>query len=451
MLPIITPVEMAQLDAEDRRPIAELVELAGWHVARSARSLLGGVYGRRVSVIAGPGNNGADALVAARLLSQWGVRVDVVAPSVDSIRQADLIIDGAYGTGVNRPYLPPDIETAIPVLAIDIPSGVDGLTGECRGSPLVAARTVTFEALKPGLLLQPGTQRCGTIEIADIGLASWTATDWLFTREDAHEVIPRPMPTDHKWKRAVWVIGGSPGMHGAPQLAANAVLKSGGGMAWCSIPGEPAPSRTTEVVFTPVDTAGWHEAVLAEAARFGALVLGPGIGRGDHTAACVQQVVAESPTPVVVDGDALRLLGPDPTLRSSVILTPHDGEFEALAGHRPGADRFAEVRALSVDLGATILLKGPLTIVAEPTGRCIAISHGDARLATAGTGDVLAGMIGSYLAAGLDPAVAASLGAWVHAEAGHSQTAVGMVASDLLAGLPQVSSELADSFGTGDE
>ena len=451
MLPIVTPVEMGKLDAADSRSIEELIELAGWHVARKARAMLGGVYGRRVTAIAGPGKNGADAHVAARVLADWGVAVETVTPDSNQRLGGDLIIDGAFGTGVDRPYSPPLVVAGTPVLAIDIPSGVDGLTGESHGSPLPALQTLTFEAFKPGLLLQPGAALSGHVEIVDLDLGSAVADAGLFVRDDARRLLPRAQPSDHKWKRAVWVIGGSPGMHGAPQLAATAVLKSGGGMAWCSVPGDSAASAASEVVFSSLDGAGWHEQVLAQAQRFGALVIGPGIGRADETAVGVRRVVASSPTPVVVDGDALRLLGDSPRLRPDVVLTPHGGEFEALAGRRPGPDRFAETRQLAVELNATILLKGPLTIVADPTGAAIAVNHGDARLATAGSGDVLAGMIGSYLAAGLGPANAAALAAWVHGEAGRSQSRVGMVASDLLAGLPLASGQLAASFDTGEQ
>lgn len=435
---------MDKLDAADSRSIDELIEAAGWHVARQARTMMGGVYGRRVTVIAGPGNNGADARVAARLLSQWGARINVVPVTSDQTLRGDLVIDGAFGTGVNRPYFPPDLNQKTPVLAVDIPSGVAGLTGEVLGSPLAASKTVTFEAFKPGLLLSPGAELCGSVEVVDLGLGSSRSTDWLFTAADARSFLPNHQAADHKWKRAVWVIGGSAGMHGAPQLAASAVLKSGGGMAWCSVPGD-TPSRATEVVFRPLAEVAWHESVLRESDRFGALVVGPGLGRSHDARSSVQALVASSDKPLVLDGDALRLLGDAPRLRPDIVVTPHDGEFESLAGHRPRPDRFAEVRSLAAVLDATVLLKGPLTIVADPTGRCIAVNHGDARLATAGTGDVLAGMIGSYLAAGLSPDIAASLAAWVHAEAGRTQAAVGMVASDLLAALPAVSSQLAVS------
>lgn len=435
---------MDKLDAADGRSIDELIELAGWHVARRARTMMGGIYGRDVTVLAGPGKNGGDARVAARLLSQWGARVDVVAATYDQTLQGDLVIDGAFGTGLNRPYVAPELDQATPVLAVDIPSGVTGLTGELLGSPLSASKTVTFEAFKPGLLLSPGAELCGSIEVVDLGLGSSRSTDWLFTAEDAGAFLPHRQAVDHKWNRAVWVIGGSTGMHGAPQLAASAVLKSGGGMAWCSVPGE-TPTSATEVVFRPLEESAWHESVLRHSDRFGALVVGPGLGRGEDARASVQALVESSTKPMVLDGDALRLLGDEPQLRPDIVVTPHDGEFESLAGHRPRPDRFAEARSLAAALDATVLLKGPLTIVANPTGRCIAVNHGDARLATAGTGDVLAGMIGSYLAAGLSPDIAASLAAWVHAAAGRSQAAVGMVASDLLAGLPDVSSQLAVS------
>lgn len=449
MIPIVTPAEMRAIDAAAIEPLEELIERAGRALARRARTMMGGVYGRRVVAIAGPGNNGADATVAARVLQSWGARVEIVPPDVGVLPGCDLVIDGAYGTGTNRGYVPPAAPAGAAVLAVDIPSGIDGLTGERIDGALRATCTVTFAALKPGTLLADGAALSGDVEVADIGLDTSRAHAWLFTEHDARIAWPWRPPDMHKWKRSVYVIGGSAGMFGAPLLASRAALRAGAGIVWCGLPGQSPPPIPSEVVFRELPQGDWHESVLAEASRFGAMVIGCGLGLTSPHAESLQHVVGAEPAgrgprprlPVVLDGDALRALGPTPRLRPEVVLTPHDGEFEALSGRRPDADRFGAVRALAAATGAVVLLKGPLTIVGDPHGRCIAVDAGDARLATAGSGDVLAGIIGANLAAGLDSMTAAALGAWTHAMAG-SATPFGMVASDLIDGLPTVAAEL---------
>ncbi len=402
--------------------------------------MLGGVYGRRVLAIAGPGNNGADARVAARLLQNAGVHTMVVDPAETKLPDVDLVIDGAFGTGISRPYDAP--ATSSPVLAVDIPSGIDGLTGELVGRPMRASHTLTFAALKPGLLLQPGAEWTGTIEIADIGLSVNHTRSWLFTRSDAARSVPRRRPDDHKWRRAVLVVGGSAGMTGAPLLAAEAAFRSGAGYVRAQLPGCAPLTHRSEIVSEALPSDGWADTVLAHQERFHSVVLGPGLAPGSHRE--VQAVVdgLDAGMPVVVDGTALRLLGERPTLRPSVILTPHDGEFAALAGGAPGADRFTACRDLAMRTKATVLLKGPLTIIATPDGRTLAVGHGDARLAVAGSGDVLSGAIGAFAAAGIEPGLAAALGAWVHADAGNQLPALGGIASDLLPGLAHSLTEL---------
>ena len=450
MISIVTPAEMREIDASADVPLEVLIGRAAWYVARRARAMLGGVYGRRVAVIAGPGNNGADARGAAGLLRSWGVMVTIISPDVTQIPRCDLVIDGAFGTGTNRAYRGPTLSGDVGVLAVDIPSGVDGLTGQLIGQPLVADHTVCFAALKPGLLLLPGAQMAGEVEVVDIGLDITSTRAQLLTVDDASGLLPRRLQDDHKWKRAVYVIGGSAGMYGAPMLAARGALRSGSGMAWCGLPGQPMPLVASEVVFRDLPAEHWHEPVLADARRFGALVVGCGLGRSDESGASLRALIAGTDLPTVIDGDGLRLLGLRPRLRSNVVLTPHDGEFAALAGDAPGADRFAAARSLAAATGATVLLKGPVTIVARPDGDCLATTSGDQRLATAGTGDVLAGVIGGYLAAGLAPEISASLGAWIHGEAGSNQRSFGMVASDLVDGLSEIATTLASGSPHGD-
>lgn len=440
MLAIVTPAEMRAIDDAAPEPVEVLIERAGRRLARSARQMLGGVYGRRVVAIAGPGNNGADARVAARMLNAAGIRTMVIDPTEHALPDADLVIDGAFGTGISRPFEAP--KTAAPVLAVDIPSGVDGLTGELVGAPMRATHTLTFAALKPGLLLHPGADYSGNIEVADIGLDTSRAQSWLFTRGDAIRSVPTRQPDDHKWRRAVTVVGGSPGMAGAPLLAAEAAFRTGAGYVRAQLPGGESPTRRSEIVMQPLPSQGWSHAALDDIRRFHAVVLGPGLALGGDAdvAAFLAGIAAE--TPVVVDGTALRLLGNRPQLRPSVILTPHDGEFAALTGAAPSADRFAAARYLAAQTNATVLLKGPLTIIATPDGRTLAVGHGDARLAVAGSGDVLAGAIAALAAGGLEPAMAAALGAWVHADAGHQLPPLGGIASDLLGGLAHSVSDL---------
>lgn len=433
---------MRAIDEAAPEPVDELIERAGRRLARTARQLLGGVYGRRVVAIAGPGNNGADARVAARVLEAAGVRTLVIDPSERHLPPADLVIDGAYGTGISRAYEPP--QTTAPVLAVDIPSGVDGLTGELVGAPLRATHTLTFAALKPGLLLYPGAERSGNIEVADIGLSTAHVQSWLFTHGDAVRSVPVRAGDDHKWRRAVTVLGGSPGMSGAPLLAAEAAFRTGAGYVRAQLPGSELPTGRSEIVMQALPATGWALAALTEIERFHAVVLGPGLASAPGATSDLAEVLSgiDAEVPVVIDGTALRLLGERPRLRPSVLLTPHDGEFAALFGASPGPDRFAACRELAAATGATVLLKGPLTIIATPDGRTLAVGHGDARLAVAGSGDVLSGAIAALAAGGLEPAMAAALGAWLHADAGHRLPLLGGIASDLLDGLAHSVSDL---------
>lgn len=439
---------MQAIDAAASEPVDVLIERAGRRVARSALQMLGGVYGRRVSVIAGKGNNGADALVAAQRLRTAGVKVAVVAPD-QVVPPAHLVIDGAYGTGLSRDYRADAVPAGTQVLAIDIPSGVDGLTGELHGTPVAADRTVTFAALKPGLLLHPGAAFVGDLEVADIGLDVSSARSWLITESDVAASLPERAPTDHKWSRSVLVVGGSAGMAGAPRLASDAAVRSGAGIVHCLLPDGSAPTEGSEVVFRTLPATGWAGEAIEASPRFDALVIGPGLGPDttDDVTALLSSAVGGQP--MVLDGTALRLLGERPALRPSAVLTPHDGEFAALAGRATSADRFADARELADATNATVLLKGPLTIVASPDGRCLACAHGDTRLATAGSGDVLAGIIASFLAAGLEPLIAAATAAWVHADTGRRLPLIGGAASDLVESLPLTLSVIASGRSGG--
>ena len=333
MRPVITPAEMGEADRRTvaaGTPEAVLVERAGSAVARAALRMLGGTYGRRVVVVCGRGNNGADGAVAARRLRSRGVGVDEldladgVAPLVLSraLGRADLAIDGMFGTGF-RGALEGDAaivgralaDAGIPTLAIDIPSGVDGTTGEVRGEAVRAHETVCFAALKPGLLFEPGRAHAGRVHVADLGIN--VGSSRLHVLEVADLRLPRRARDGHKWSAGAFVVGGSTGLAGAPLLAAHAAARCGAGMVVCGVPGADAAARASgsELVSralpaTPdgaLDTDA-ADSVLAEIERFRVLAIGPGLGRDARTQAAVRRLVAECPVPIVVDADGLNAL-----------------------------------------------------------------------------------------------------------------------------------------------
>jgi len=455
MQPIVTPEEMAAIDASAHEPVDVLIDRAGGAVARVAFEMLDGAYGKRVVVLAGPGNNGADGRAAGRRLRSRGVGVQVIdaAAMPGTLPAADLVIDAAYGTGFRGTFHAPMLaHPHTPVLAVDIPSGVSGLTGVVSGTSLPAVRTVTLVAWKPGLLLADGPGLAGHVDVADIGLDTSSARTHLVTAADVAAWLPLRPRAAHKWQGAVWLVAGSAGMTGAAQLAARSAQRGGAGYVRLSVPGAGlAVDAPTEAVVVAVEHRGWAAQVLADQDRFGALAVGPGLGRDPATDVEVRALVAATQTPTVVDGDGLRALGVSTRdvlyarrhKSVPIILTPHDGEFEALAGHPPGADRFEAVRSLSAELGAIVLLKGPTTLVARPDGAVLASATGDARLATAGTGDVLTGLIAALVAQGVEPFRAASAAAFLHGVAGDLALPRGLVAGDLVDHLPAAFAEVA--------
>ncbi len=445
MLPIVTPEEMAAVDRAAPESVDVLIGRAGAAVARHAISMLGGTYGKRVVVVAGKGNNGNDGRDAAARLRSRGVLVDVIdAANAEgqALPRADLVIDAAYGTGFRGEYRAPDPDDA-QVLAVDIPSGVDGLTGAAGPGAVRANATVTFAALKPGALLLPGRELAGTVHLVDIGLDVSGASAHLVDAADVAGWLPRRPLTAHKWRTAVWIVAGSPGMTGAAVLAARGAQRSGAGYVRLSSPGATAADLDAvpvEVVRTEVSSTNWDATVLDGLERFKALVVGPGLGTEPITIAAVRRVVKEATVPTVVDGDGLTALGSEAARLAHPlsVLTPHDGEYERLAGGPPEADRFAAARRLASVTGATVLLKGSTTVVADGEGRVLVSTTGDARLATAGTGDVLSGIIGSLLAQGVHPLRAAAAGAWLHGSASTLGPRRGLVAGDVADHLPAV-------------
>jgi NAD(P)H-hydrate epimerase len=456
MIRVVTPARMREIDAA-ATDLQALIERAGSAVAHVALDMLGGAYGRRVHVIAGPGNNGADGRMAADRLRARGVVVhvhDALALPVE-LGPADLVIDAAFGTGFHGEWRPPRIG-AMPVLAVDVPTGLDGLTGAASANVLRADRTVTFDAAKPGHFIGDGPDVVGRLEVRSIGLPV-NDEHPVFAVVEAADVaawLPPRARRAHKWDDAVRVVAGSPGMTGAAHLVAAAAQRSGAGMVALSSPGIDADAPI-EVVGRRIPPFDWSDAVLNDLYRFRSLVVGPGLGRGEHTIPSVVRTVLESLVPVVVDGDGLFALAWNDDGRPSflldreipTVLTPHDGEFATLTGRRASADRLADVRHLVEMSGATVLLKGPTTVVCAPDGTTWLVDHGDERLATAGTGDVLTGIIAALLARGMQADRAAAAGAWIHAEAGHRAGRGGVVAGDLVGVLPGVFDDLSEISG----
>jgi NAD(P)H-hydrate epimerase len=439
MQPVLTVAEMNAVDAAaaDHVDLDVLVGRAGQAVAGTALAMLGGAYGRRVVVIAGRGNNGADGRVAAGLLARRGARVAVVeAGATTAVDCCDLIIDAAYGTGFHGHYRAPDVPEGVAVLAVDIPSGIEGDTGAAAGTPLNADRTVTFVAFKPGLLQGDGVVRAGRVDVADIGLSPGEPVISVMEDGDLVTLDPPRHLGGNKWSAAVLVVAGSPGMNGAAALCARAAYRAGAGMVRLGVPGGSlSDAPASEAVSVSLGAEGWAGDALAVADRCRAVVVGPGLGRADATASEVRRLMAESPVPVVVDADGLFALGrvsgkPVPH-RSTVVVTPHDGEYARLMGDDPGPDRIVAARRLAARSKTVALVKGPTTAVASPDERVLLAMAGTRALATAGTGDVLSGMIGALLARGVDPPQAAALAAHIHGRAGARGLGEGLVAGDL--------------------
>ena len=283
---------------------------AGHAVAEVARSMMGGAYGRRVVVVAGKGNNGEDGRVAAATLESWGTSVRVIDAAgahcefVDD-RVADLVIDAAYGIGFRGTWAPP-IVLDVPVLAVDIPSGLDPATGRVNGGVLVADRTVTFAAPKLGMVLGDGPSVCGAIDVVDVGIDVDGEIDaFLVEAGDVRRWLPPRDRHAHKWTSPVRVIAGSDGMNGAASLVSAAAMRAGAGIVHLSSRHGDGSQFPTEIVHRPLPAEDWAGFVSSDERRFASLVIGPGIGRGDDVALEVREVLARTSLPAVVDGDAI--------------------------------------------------------------------------------------------------------------------------------------------------
>jgi ADP-dependent NAD(P)H-hydrate dehydratase / NAD(P)H-hydrate epimerase len=410
-----------------------LVERAGLAAALAAAGLLDRVYGARVAVLCGPGSNGADGRVAARHLATRGADVAVVdaAHAPARLDAVDLVVDAAFGTGLSRPWDAPEVPPGIPVLAVDLPSGVDPDTGVAAGRALCATRTVAMGSIKRGHLLADGARLSGVVSVAGLGIPVASPAAALVDDDDPR-LVPPLGREEHKWRRGVVVLAGAPGMTGAAALACEGALSVQAGMVLCCTPDvgrdqDASFPREAVRLVAPVGAAA--AAVLDALARAHALVVGPGLGRGDDARRLVADVVAAAHRPCVLDADALHLVDPEALAQrqagdgAPLVLTPHDGEYAALFGVAPGEDRFAAAERAAAATGCTVLLKGPTTVVATaapPTGvpPLLAITSGTPDLATPGSGDVLAGAIGGLLARGLPAHLAAAIAAHVHGRAG---------------------------------
>ncbi len=433
MKPVVTVDEMRAIDAESPVAERELVRRAGTAVYFAARNMLGGTYGRHVVVIEGRGNNGADGHVAAELLRRKGARITTVPAGDTVLPMSDLIIDAAYGTGFHGEYRAPDPH-GVPVLAVDIPSGVDGDTGvACKGA-VKARRTIAFAALKPGHLLHAGADHAGDIDVVDIGLDVSRARMHLLEQSDI-SLPPQPRES-HKWETAVAIVGGSPGMLGSACLSAAGAARAGAGMVRLFIPGiDERDLPISEAVAEALPSTNWADVVLKISDRVKAIVVGPGLGRDQRTIGSVNELIAKATVPVVVDADGLFAIAQDPTAVQSrggvTVLTPHDGEFKALTRRVPLAQRWQSAEQLSESMSATVLLKGSTSVIARVGHKTLLSNTGGPRLATAGTGDVYAGVLGAFLALGIGAQVAAAQAAFVHGKAAQMGHSVGFVAGDL--------------------
>jgi len=439
--PVLTAAEMR---AAEEAVIATgvsvdtLMDRAGTRIAHAVRRLAGA---NAILILCGPGNNGGDGYVAARVLAEQGATVRVAAlsePRTDAAkaaragwggpvetladaRPAPVLVDALFGTGLTRPLdaaaaqLRAVADAAALSIAIDLPSGLATDTGTALSTPPVFDLTLALGAVKPAHLLQPAARYCGTIRRLDIGVPVTSQAAVL-----APPVLAAPGPDSHKYTRGmVAVVSG--GMPGAAELAAHAAMRAGAG--YVTLLGDTAGAPHALVRAPLTDAALAND-------RIGAVVIGPGLGRDDRARARLDAALAAG-HPLVIDGDALRLLDPEriAALGLPVILTPHAGEFDALFGGSD-ADKITRARDAAVRADAVVVFKGADTVVAAPDGR-VRIAHGASDwLSTAGTGDVLAGAIGAMMAARLDPFAAACAGVWLHGDAAR-RSGPAFIADDL--------------------
>jgi hydroxyethylthiazole kinase-like uncharacterized protein yjeF len=482
---IVTPAQMAEID---RTAIAggpfegpRLMENAGAAVA--AIVLARHPAAARIDVLCGPGNNGGDGYVVATQLARNGFDVAVWAsavprPGSDAEKAAaaclvapwpladfrptngSVVVDALYGAGLSKPVEGADAaaidhcnDAGVPVVAIDLPSGVSGLTGQVLGTAFRAALTVTFVRRKPGHLLHPGRELCGEVIVADIGIADQVVRECGATvRENGpdlwRELLPRPAADTHKYRRGhVGVFSGAAASTGAGRLAAMGAARSGAGAVTVLSPGAALAVNAmhlTSIMLRKTDGLADVESFLAER-RPGALIYGPGLSPDGSTAALAVNLVerlAGTGCALVVDASAITELAgghADAFFAATqaagveIVLTPHEGEFarlfpELIAERQPS--KLERARQAAARAGATVILKGADTVIAAADGRAAINANGTPLLATAGSGDVLAGIVGGLLAQDMPGFEAASAAVWMHAEAAR-EFGPGLIAEDL--------------------
>jgi hydroxyethylthiazole kinase-like uncharacterized protein yjeF len=460
--PLYTAAEMRA--AEERYPgypdtVPELMERAGEAVAEVVSEDFPDA--RRITVVCGPGNNGGDGRVAAGVLEDAGREVRIVESKPEDeekdLGDPDLILDALFGTGFEgapRPgaaRLIEQINTAdAGIVAVDIPSGVDASTGEVAGAVVQAWATVTFHGEKVGLIVAPGAFNAGDVEVADIGLEP-VDTEHGKVTPDILELVPLRAPEDNKYTAGhVLVVGGSPGLTGAPCLTAMAAMRADCGYVTVAVPRSTLPvfeQRLLEAVKRPLPedeegrlAAEAKEEILELAGRAHAVALGPGLGRSPATRELTRTLLAEVELPVVVDADALFELEPG-DWPGERVLTPHEGELARLLGAESSwiaAHRLEAARRAVERFRCIVVLKGEGSIVAAPDEGML-VCPGFPSLATAGTGDVLTGIVASFLAKGMEPRLAAAAGVTAQVQAAlRAPHEAGLVASDLLDALPSV-------------
>jgi ADP-dependent NAD(P)H-hydrate dehydratase / NAD(P)H-hydrate epimerase len=504
--PVLTSAQTQSLDRETEArgtPVSLLMERAGHAVARGTVDLVGGAYGRRAVVACGKGNNGGDGLVAARYLAGWGMGVTVVLlaepdslrePAAENLRalrgamvrhqpysepalareleRADIAIDAIFGTGFRggaEGEAAGAIESlnasGVPVVAVDIPSGVEADTGLVRGPAIRATTTVTFGAPKVGAILYPGAAHAGTVRVADIGFPEdlMTGDILLVEEDDVRTLLPRREPDTHKRRSGVvLVVSGSRTMGGAPSLVAQGAYRAGAGLVTVAVPEGIAPvvqARTAEATFMPlpegrsgsIAETAW-ETMQLKLENFHAIAVGPGLSTEDETPAFVRRLIRESPVPVVVDADAINAFAgraADLADRASdCVVTPHAGEFGRLFGMPSSEvleDRIGLARKAAVETRSVVVLKGPRTLVAPPEGDVRINPTGSPSLATGGTGEVLTGAMAAFLARGLGAADAATVAVYLHGLSGEivgEMFGEGAVSGDVARAIPEAVSRV---------
>jgi ADP-dependent NAD(P)H-hydrate dehydratase / NAD(P)H-hydrate epimerase len=444
--PLYTADEMRS--AEAGHDVDELMARAGRAVAEEARRRFPGA--RRFVAVCGGGANGGDGRIAVDVLRSAGR--DAVA--ADDVGGADVIIDALFGTGFHgepREDAARKIEAingaGVPVVAVDLPSGVNASTGEVAGACVDATVTVTMHGRKVGLEVAPGRFHAGEVVVTDIGLEPVETQHRLVTADILGQV-PRKRPDQNKYSAGtVLVVGGSRGLTGAPSLAAEAAFRADAGYVAVAAPESTLPvfeQRLLEAVKLPCPEDEGKislravDPIVEFAGKAGAVALGPGLGRGPGPKEVVARLLAELETPVVVDADALFAL--EPFERSApTVLTPHEGELARLLGEESSwvaAHRLEAMRRGAERFACVCLLKGADTLIAEPGTGAWVCSLGTPALATAGSGDVLTGVVAAFLAKGLEARLAAAAAATACQLASRQIPQVGSVASDVIGALP---------------